>query len=87
MRIDVVYRILISALLASVLLVQMLILRRMPSPTPTMADIVAAPAENRRNLLMRIPLARVNGSVVAQIENTPLEVDVQNIPLEVEIQR
>jgi len=77
MKYESLYRLILVALLAAILVVQLLILARIPPGSPTSADLQSAKAEQRREMLLRIPLARVAGTVDVDVNNTPLEVELQ----------
>lgn len=84
---DKLLKSLVVLLLGATLVTQLLMLRRMEL-TPsryaplTLADIVNAPPQMRRELLMRIPIVRiegtvpVNGAVDCSIVESPLQVQI-----------
>jgi len=87
-------------LLASTLVVQVLILHRMPDPLPSIASLQqAATPEAKKSLFLRRPMVMVGGSVDVNntvdvnientpdvnIQNTPIAVEIQNTPLDVEV--
>lgn len=76
MKPESLYKCTFVALLAAILAVQLLILSRMPSTPPTLADLRKVKAEQRREMLLRIPLVRVEGTVNVDVNNTPLEVQI-----------
>jgi hypothetical protein len=78
----------IVALLAAILATQVLILLRMPPPPPTIREIQNAKTEDERTeLLLGIPLIRVQGGTIdADISGT-VDFAVQNTPLEVQVYR
>jgi hypothetical protein len=65
----------VVSLLAAILVTQILILLRMPPPPPTFQSVRnAKPASVRRELLQRVPLVRVEGTVEVEVQNEPLQV-------------
>lgn len=71
----------IIALLSGILVTLILILGRLPSPTPTLQAIRdAKTSQERVALVKRIPLVQVQGTVEVSgsvaVENTPLEVEI-----------
>ncbi len=84
MKNESLYRIVVVVLLAAVLVVQLLIFYRMQTGSPTLADLRKAKPEQRPEMLLRIPLVRVEGTV--DVAGT-VDVDVNNTPLEVQIVR
>lgn len=81
-------------LLVAILATQLLILRRMPAPIPTLGMLNSTPAgDARMTLLQQLPLIRVQGggieasvSGTVEVEGT-VQVEVGNTPLEVELSR
>jgi hypothetical protein len=78
------FRLTVVFLLIGILVVQILILRRMSPPLPTLAVLRQATPEGRKELLLRRPLVTVDGSV--SIDGT-VGVNIENTPVEVEINR
>jgi len=74
---DRILKVIACFLLAAILIIQILILQRMP---PTLNDIRKAKGDARRELMLKQPIIR------AEISE-PLRVEVDNTPLEVEIYR
>ena len=79
---------LIVALLTGILGTQVLILFRMPASSPTIRAVQNAKTDDARTeLLLSIPLVRIQGGTVnADITGT-VDVEVQNTPLGVEVYR
>ena len=85
MKYESLYKPVLIVLLSTILVVQMLILSRMPqtSPNPpTVGALRNAKGEQKRKLLLDIPIVQVQGSV--EVSGS---VDIDNAPLEVEIVR
>lgn len=87
-----IFKLGVILLLASILVVQVLVLHRMPAPLPSVASLQqAATPEAKRALLLRRPMVvvvgsvDVNNTVDVNVENTPIAVEIQNTPLDVEI--
>jgi len=70
---DRILRIIACLLLAAILVIQILILQRMP---PTINDLISAKGDARRQMILKQPMIR------AEISE-PLRVEVDNTPLEV----
>ncbi len=81
---QIAFRLAVVLLLIGILTVQILILRRMPLPVPSLAVLQAATPEQRKELLLQRPLTIVDGSV--RIDGT-VDVSIENTPVEVEINR
>lgn len=71
------FQIIVCLLLATILIVQILILQRMPL---TYGELRKLRAKDRRNLRLKLPVVRVYGTV-----DVSGDVEVTNTPLEVEI--
>lgn len=70
-------------LLGAILAVQVMILRRLPQQRlVSMTDVRNAPADQRRDLILGLPMVQVYGTV--DVQGT---VDVENEPLQVQIVR
>jgi hypothetical protein len=81
------FRYIVVGLLGFLVLLQLLILYRLPTPI-TLNSLISAPQAQKANLIKQIPLVRVQGgSVDVEVQNTRLDVEVQNTPLAVEINR
>jgi len=74
---DRILKVIACSLLLGILVVQILILQRMP---PTLNEVRKAKGKARRELMLRQPIIR------AEISE-PIQVEVWNTPLEVEIYR
>lgn len=79
----------IAGLLAGILVTQVGILIRLPTPAPTLAEMRKAKGDKEQlRLFERIPLIRIQGgSIDADVTNGSFDVWVQNTPLEVEVYR
>lgn len=93
MLVEGLFRLVVVALLSSTLAVQLLILKKMPEPLPSLAILgEASTVEEKRALLLRRPLVTVDGTVGVtgtvdvSVEGT-VDVSVENTPLEVEVTR
>lgn len=72
-----IFKVVVLLLLGSTLVVQLLILRRMPVSLPSIARLqMATTPEAKRALLLSSPMVSVAGSVDVRIQDTPLEVEV-----------
>ena len=81
------FRYIVVGLLGFLVLLQLLMLYRLPTPI-TLNSLISAPQAQKANLIKQIPLVRVQGgSVDVEVQNTRLDVEVQNTPLAVEINR
>lgn len=81
------FRYIVVGLLGFLVLLQLLMLYRLPTPV-TLNSLVSAPQAQKANLIKQVPLVRVQGgSVDVEVQNTRLDVEVQNTPLAVEINR
>ena len=81
------FRYIVVGLLGFLVLLQLLILYRLPTPI-TLNSLISAPQAQKANLIKQIPLVRVQGgSVDVEVQNTRLDVEVQTTPLAVEINR
>jgi len=79
---------LIVTLLAAILVTQVLILLRMPTPPPTIGAVRNAKTSSARTeLFQSIPLVRVQGGTIDAEITGAVDVEVQNTPLEVEVYR
>src|SRR5262245_1952598 len=78
MRFEILYRALVVMLLAAIVSVQFMILRRMPAPLPSLRTLRAAAPAQRADLRQRIPIVRVDGVVSVEVENSPLDVNIEN---------
>jgi len=88
MKTESAYRITVIVLLVGILAVQSAVLIRIQKPV-TLADLRknGLTQEQRTALLLKIPMARVNGSVDVDVQNSSLDVDVAGQPIQVEIVR
>lgn len=88
MKTESTYRITVIVLLVGILAVQSAVLIRIPKPVTT-ADFRknGLTQEQRSTLLLNIPLARVNGDVDVDVQNSSFDVDVSDQPIQVEIVR
>jgi hypothetical protein len=86
---QVTFRLAVVALLTGVFVIQVLILLRpVPPIQPTFGDWRnAASSEDRKMLIDRIPLVKINGEVDVEVTNKFLKVAVENEPLDVKIVR
>lgn len=85
---------LIVALLAAILVTQVLILVRMPAPFPTFGALRKIESSDERvKLIESLPLVRVHGGTLSADVTGSVEIDgsvdvkIQNTPLGVEIYR
>ena len=80
MKYEAMFRIAVVVLLSAILVVQILTLLRAPQATPTMADLREASGDQRGELMLRVPLVRVQGAVEVngsvEIENDTIQVEV-----------
>lgn len=79
---DTLLRVTTLTVLVAILMVQIAILMRMPSPPPTMDELRSASADEKTAVLMRRPLVLVAGSI--EVDGT-VDVNVENAPLQVEV--
>lgn len=78
----------VVALLAAILVTQIVIILRMPAAPPTIRAMRNATSdEARTNLLQSLPLVRVQGGSVEAEITGPVDVEVRNTPLEVAVYR
>jgi len=70
------FRYIVVGLMGALVVLQLLILYRLPTPV-TFNSIISAPQDQRANLIKKVPLVRVQGGSV--------DVEVQNLPLDVVI--
>jgi hypothetical protein len=82
---ETVYRAAILALLAATLIVQILILVRIPPKTLTWGDLTEQHGAERRTLMSQLPVVRVEGEVGVEVQNTSLDVDVQSVSPTVDV--
>lgn len=77
MKNESTYRIIVVALLAAILAVQCAVLIRIPKSV-TAADFQkkGLTQEQRKSLVLNIPLARVSDTVDVDVQNTPVEVRI-----------
>ena len=89
---ETTYRAALVTLLTAILIVQILILIRLPAQ-PVSAGELYGPAaqekssEERQALRWRLPLVRMEGEVEVKTGIWPLDVEIQGTPLEVQIVR
>ena len=74
MKYESLYKIAVVAIASGILVVQLLILSRMATKTPTLGDLQNAKGEQRREMLLGLPLVHVQGSV--GVNNEPLQVQI-----------
>ena len=85
MKYESFYKAALIVLLSAILVVQVLILSRMPQAAlkpPTLGDLRNAKGEQRRELLLGLPIVHVQGSV-----DVSGSVNINNEPLQVQIVR
>jgi hypothetical protein len=73
--------------LLGILTTLVLILMKIPGRTPCLADFVDADAKkaNIKELMARIPLIQIRGTVPVDVQNSQLDVDVKNYELDVHV--
>lgn len=70
------FRYIVVGLLGVLVLLQLLMLYRLPTPV-TLNSLISAPQDQKADLIKQVPLVRVQGgSVDVEVQNTPLEVEI-----------
>jgi hypothetical protein len=70
------FRYIVVGLLGALVVLQLLMLYRLPTPV-TLNSYIAAPQDQKADLIKQVPLVRVQGgSVDVEVQNTPLEVEI-----------
>jgi len=70
------FRYIVVGLLGALVVLQLLMLYRLPTPV-TLNSYIAASQDQKADLIKQVPLVRVQGgSVDVEVQNTPLEVEI-----------
>lgn len=70
------FRYIVVGLLGALVVLQLLVLYRLPIPI-TINSLIAAPQDQKADLIKQVPLVRVQGgSVDVEVQNTPIEVEI-----------